>query len=127
MEKNTKNNANNELNDFIFVGPRYDTSEIDKMFVELYEKLLDYSKSIFEVVDKLCPSCEDQIHLALNIAETDGKILPCIVAKECEKRKSLMNIEEEAKERFQPIQKKPIPIQDLHDIYMKPWMIAETG
>ncbi len=99
--------------DILFVGPGFTNDEIDQLFSDLYQRLLQYIANIFDVVEKLCPSGEDQIRLALNIAETDGNLLPCLVAKECEKRKPLIKITEEAQERYQPIPKKPVPMHQI--------------
>ena len=99
--------------DILFIGPGFTNDEIDQLFTDLYQRLLQYIACIFDVVEKLCPSGEDQIRLALNIAETAGNLLPCLVAIEFEKRKPLMKIAEEAKERFQPIPKKPVPMQQI--------------
>lgn len=112
--------------EILFIGPGFTNEEIDQMFIGLYERLLQYAKSIFDLVERLCPSIEDQVRLALNIAETDGNILPCLVAKECEKRQSLMKITEEARERYQPISKKPIPIQELQRMYPHNSTIEKT-
>ncbi len=113
--------------EILFIGPGFTNDEIDEMFTGLYERLLQYTKSIFDLVEQLCPNTEDQIRLALNIAETDGNILPCLVAKECEKRQSLMKITEEARERFQPISKKPVPFQELQRMYAHTSTIEKTS
>ncbi len=119
-----KSDADEEI---LFIGPGFTNDEIDEMFTMLYERLLQYTKSIFDLVEQLCPSIEDQIRLALNIAETDGNVLPCLVAKECEKRRSLMKITEEARERYQPISKKPVPIQEIQRMYAQTSVIEKSA
>jgi len=120
-------NISDKEEDLLFIGPGFTNKEIDQMFNGLYQRLLNYTKSIFELVEQLCPSTEDQIRLALNIAETDGNLLSCLVAKECEKRKSLMKITEEARERFKPVSKKPIPLQELQIMHSNASTIEEIS
>jgi len=81
--------------EIFYFGPGLKNDEIDEKFTKLYEKLQDYCKSIFELVESLCPKSEDQIRLALNIAETDGNVLQRLVAKECERRRELMRIKDQ--------------------------------
>lgn len=92
MGKRPKEEQNEEI---FYFGPGLKNDEIDEKFTKLYEKLQDYCKSIFELVESLCPKSEDQIRLALNIAETDGNVLQRLVAKECERRRELMRIKEQ--------------------------------
>jgi hypothetical protein len=114
--------------DLLFIGPGFTNDEIDQLFKDLYQLLLQYTKSIFNVVERLCPRVEDQIRLALNIAETDGNLLPCLVAKECEKRKALMKITDEAKERYQPVSKTPFPVQQLQEfMHSEPSILEKKG
>ncbi len=82
--------------EIIYFGPGLYNEEIDEGFKDLYDKLLIYKKSIFDLVERLCNRYEDQLRLALNIAETDGDLLKRLVARECEKRRELSRFYEEA-------------------------------
>lgn len=88
-----ENNPNTE-NDIIYFGPGLKNEEIDERFSKLYGKLLDYIRSIFELVEQFCPGCDNQVRLALNIAEMDGNLMQRLVSKECEKRLELMKMNE---------------------------------
>jgi len=87
-------NKPNTENEIIYFGPGLKNEEIDERFSNLYEKLLDYVRNIFELVEEFCPGYDDQVRLALNIAEMDGNLLQGLVVKECEKRRELMRINE---------------------------------
>lgn len=70
----------------IHFNPQIGDDDIDSWFNRLFEKLLDYTKSIIDLVENLCPEEERQL-LAYKIGETDGKLLPRLVEKEFEKRR----------------------------------------
>jgi len=70
----------------IHFNPQLGDDDIDSWFNRLFEKLLDYTKSIIDLVENLCPEEERQL-LAYKIGETDGKLLPRLVEKELEKRR----------------------------------------
>ena len=70
----------------IHFNPQIGDEDIDRWFNRLFEKLLDYTKSIIDLVENLCPEEERQL-LAFKIGETDGKLLPRLVEKELEKRR----------------------------------------
>jgi hypothetical protein len=86
-----ESNPNTE-DDIIYFGPGLKNEEIDESFSKLYGKLLDYIKSIFELVEQFCPGCDNQVRLALNIAEMDSNLMQRLVSKECEKRIELMKM-----------------------------------
>jgi len=70
----------------IHFNPQLGDDDIDIWFNRLFEKLLDYTKSIIDLVENLCPEEERQL-LAYKLGETDGKLLPRLVEKELEKRR----------------------------------------
>jgi hypothetical protein len=76
-----------EEEDIVYFGPGVSSEEIDKEFNSLYGKLLDYKEELFKILDKLCPSGEDQVKLAMNLGATDGETLRRLIEKECEKRR----------------------------------------
>lgn len=72
--------------EIIHFNPQVGNEDIDSWFNRLFEKLLDYTKSIIDLVENLCPEEERQL-LAYKIGETDGLLLPRLVEKELEKRR----------------------------------------
>ncbi|TFH17627.1 hypothetical protein E4H04_04665 [Candidatus Bathyarchaeota archaeon] len=72
--------------EIIHFNPQVGNDDIDSWFNRLFEKLLDYTKSIIDLVENLCPEEERQL-LAYKIGETDGLLLPRLVEKELEKRR----------------------------------------
>jgi len=76
-----------EEEEIVYFGPGVSSEEIDKEFNSLYGKLLEYKEELFRVLDRLCPSGEDQVKLAMNLGTTDGETLRRLIEKECEKRR----------------------------------------
>ena len=62
-------------------------NELDRKFDNLFEHLLNYTKSIIDIVEYMCPDFEDQVKLATKMGETDSLLLPRLIEKECEKRR----------------------------------------
>ena len=79
--------------DYVYVGPGKTNNEIDLALTELYDNLLKYKDAIFNVTEKLSPNFEDQLRLAINIAETDGELLKKLVIKDCNKKRELKKVE----------------------------------
>ncbi|MCW4051038.1 MAG: hypothetical protein NWE89_15030 [Candidatus Bathyarchaeota archaeon] len=75
-----------EKQEVVHFNPQIADEDIDSWFNRLFEKLLDYTKSIIDLVENLCPE-EERQRLAFKIAETDGQLLPRLVEKELEKRR----------------------------------------
>jgi hypothetical protein len=116
-------NKPNTENEVIYFGPGLKNEEIDETLSKLYEKLLDYVRSIFELVEKFCPGYDDQARLALNIAETDGNLLQRLVAKECEKRRELMRTNEVV--ISQKSMNKPLTIHNINHFVDEQLLIIE--
>lgn len=115
VEKRSKMTKPDILNEIVYFGPGMSNEEIDEKFKKLYECLLRYTNNICNLVQDLCPNCQDQLRLALNIAETDGNLMQRLVATECEKRCFSMKLKEE-KQASKTLQKKPIEIHELPQI-----------
>lgn len=95
----------------VYFNPNIGDDEIDMKFNRLFEQLLNYTKSIIDLMEELCPDEEDMLRLALRVGETDGRLLPRLVEKEVERRR-LLKLKAEL---IQPseAEKKPIKLQDI--------------
>jgi heterodisulfide reductase subunit C len=116
--------------DIVYFGPGVSSEEIDKEFNNLYGKLLDYTEELFKVLDRLCPSGEDQARLAMSLGTTDGETLQRLIEKECEKRrvaKTRKEVYGSAKTQRQPVVldqfiksrvRKTLMIEDIIDMML---------
>lgn len=66
--------------------PYLKVDDVEGRFKELYLDLLDYVDSICDTSDEVCYDDSAKRRLALNIAESDGRIMRRLVAKECNNR-----------------------------------------
>ena len=95
----------------VYFNPNIGDDEIDIKFNRLFEQLLDYTKSIIDLMEELCPDEDDRLRLALKVGETDGRLLPRLVEKEVERRRILKM----KAEFYRPseAEKKPMKLQEI--------------
>lgn len=103
--------ASEKGQDMVHFSPNIGDEEIDRRFNRLFEKLLDYTKSIIDLVEGLCPDEAERLRLALKIGETDGRLLPRLVEKEVEKRR-IIKLKAEMSQPTNA-ETKPIKLQEI--------------
>lgn len=95
----------------VYFNPDIGDDEIDMKFNRLFEKLLDYTKSVIDLMEDLCPDEEDRLRLALKVGETDGRLLPRLVEKEVERRRILKMKAEMT--QASGADRKPVALQEI--------------
>ena len=97
--------------EMVYFNPNIGDDEIDMKFNRLFEQLLNYTKSIIDLMEELCPDEEDRLRLALKVGETDGRLLPRLVEKEGERRR-LLKLKAEFSQPSEA-EKKPMKLQEI--------------
>lgn len=95
----------------VYFNSNIGDDDIDMKFNRLFEQLLNYTKSIIDLMEELCQDEEDMLRLALKVGETDGRLLPRLVEKEVERRR-LLKLKAELIQSSDA-EKRPIRLQDI--------------